>query len=105
MHAGVRRLRNGEEMREAILSALADGPLSSREILIRVGATHTARCALDALILSGRVVRRGSRVTFDFGHETLFQNAVKNHGKNLMNERKHAHQNDACNARYVLVNV
>jgi hypothetical protein len=102
MHPGVRRLRNGEEMREAILSALADGPLSSREILIRVGATHTARCALDSLVLSGRVKRHGARVTFDFGHETLFRNIDSRLNKNRV-----------CNAdetlidteRHVLVNV
>jgi hypothetical protein len=102
MHPGVRRLRNGEEMREAILSALTDGPLSSREILIHVGATHTARCALDSLVLSGRVVRHGARVTFDYGHEILFRNIntpLTKNGVGRVNEKF------ICDACYVLVNV
>lgn len=102
MHPGVRRLRNGEEMREAILSALADGPLSSREILIRVGATHTARCALDSLVLSGRVVRHGARVTFDYGHEILFRNTNSPLIKNGVCKENENLVDSAC---YVLVNV
>lgn len=72
-----RRHRNGEQLRDAILDALATNPLSEREIFNSVsGCNHGyegSRRALDMLIGSGEVARSGVRASFDHGVEVLFK--------------------------------
>lgn len=75
-----RRLRTGEEMQDAIVKTLAGNALPVREIYSRlhcgVEGTETARLAFETLLASGRVMRNGCRVTFDYGLEILYANRV-----------------------------
>lgn len=83
MIGGARKLRNGEEIRDAILTVLSDNPLSAREIFFAINGqtegTATARRALQTLLSTGAVRRRGCRNTFENGCEVVFEIVAAHH--------------------------
>lgn len=73
----VRTQRREPECEAAILTALAERPLSYRELWAAVGKSAMLEGVLRRLMQSGKVVEVGTRRTFDFGTERVLQRRKK----------------------------